>query len=465
MASKRYVVMGAGEVGYHLAESLSREGHSVVVIEPDPGARERVAQSLDVSVVAGNGAHLPVLEAAGAQRADLFMAVSSSDEANLTASALARHLGAQRTVVRVGIAEEVTTYRRHYEDVFGVDHLISTQLLATTQILNHILGHNTLAVEYLAKGKVQLRKVQLDKRSPLTRKSLGLQKMPPGSLVVGFYRGEDLLIPSGEDQAQPGDVALILYKTEVLAQLERLFGSRRRSLGYVVIGGGGATALTVANALVGRARKVKIIEQSRPRAEELAALLPEYEIVCGDVTELSLLRSERVEGAHAFVALTGNDEKNLMACLLAQELGISKVVALVQRSETSLLWKKLGTIDVVSPRRIAYQRIQEYIQQDYSGQVVSLAAGKVQVIERRLEPASPAAGVTLAEMSPPRGLIIGAVARKDRVRGGERVFVPQGKDRLEAGDRVILFVAEEEIPTVRLLFPGATPGRRGQRSR
>jgi len=130
---------------------------------------------------------------------------------------------------------------------------------------------------------------------------------------------------------------------------------------------------------------------------------------------------------------------------------VSRVIALVDRTETSHLWRKLGMMQVVSPRSIASERVREYIESGYNANIVSLKRGAAQVIERRLAPTSPAAGVTLAEMSPPRGLIVGAVAR------GDKVFVPRGKDRLEVGDTVILFVQEEHVPTVHLLFPGREP--------
>lgn len=450
MNGKRYIVMGAGEVGFYLARTLSQEGHNVVVIEPDPDKRERV-EDLDVAVVVGNGAHVPTLEAAQIERCDLFMAVASSDEANLAASLLAKRMGARRTLVRVGVAEDVTTHRRTYEEVFEADLLLSTQVLATTRILNHVLGHNTLAVEYLARGKVQLRRIHVEAGSVLTRHPLREIELPKGSLVVAFFRGSELVIPDGSDRALAGDDALILGKTEVIGRLERMLSSRPRAPGSIVIGGGGATGATVARALIGQVDQVRLVEANRRRAARLAEQFPEIEVLHGDVTEESLFRAERLSEARAFIAVTGNDERNLLASLLAQELGVSRVIAMVDRTDTSLLWRKLGTIDVVSPRRIASERIHDYIQSDYCASIVSLQRGAAMVLERRLAPASPAAGVTLAEISPPRGLIVGAVVR------GEKVFVPRGGDRLEVGDGVILFVHEEHLPTVQLLFPGTQP--------
>jgi trk system potassium uptake protein TrkA len=449
MESQRYVIVGAGEVGFHLARLLSQAGHEVVVVDVDRERCRRIEEELDVAVVRGNGAHVPVLEQAEVGKADLLMAVSSSEEANLVSSLLARRMGARRTVVRVRIAEEVVRHRRLYEECFEVDLLLSTQLLTTVQILNHIRGHNTVAVEYLAAGKVQLRKIRLGAGSLLTQRPLRDIDMPAGSLVVGFFRGDRLVIPSGDDRAEPGDDALLLGKTDTMGRVERVLALSPESVGSVVIAGGGETASTVAQALQSLEVEVKLIERNRRRAFELAERFPSFQVLHGDATDLAFLRAERIASAGAFVALAGQDESNLMASLLAQDLGVPNVVALVERSETLHLWRRLGLLKVVSPRSLAYEQIRDYIEGGYSATLVSLHEGAV-VLERRLAPASPAAGVTLAEMSPPRGVIVGAVVR------GERVFVPRGKDRLEVGDTVILFVSQEELDTVRLLFPGRT---------
>lgn len=448
MKPRRYLVMGVGEVGFHLVKSLSEEGHEVAAIELDPGKVDRVKDHLDASIVIGNGAHRSVLEAVGASRCDLFMAVSSSDEANLVAATLAEHLGAKRSVVRVGSAEDVIRDRKIYEDVLGVDLLLSTQLLTTTRILNKIRGHNTMGVEYLAGGKVQLRKIHLDENSLLVQNPLKEVELPGNSLIVAYFRGDDAIIPDGDTRAKPGDDALVLGKSDVIGPAERMVSQCPEDPGSVVIAGGGATAVSIAQVLQDLDISVKIIESERQRAQYLSQKLPSCEVLLGDATDEALLRAERVERSKTFVALTGHDESNLMACLVAQDLGVPKVLALVQRSETSTLWRRMGLDEVFSPRQLAYERIKEYIESGYSANIVSLKKGHALVMERTLAAASPTAGATLAEISPPRGLIVGAVVR------GEKVFVPRGKDRLQVGDLVILFVRQEEIDTVRLLFPG-----------
>jgi len=445
---QRYVIMGAGTVGFYLAQTLSRQGHELVLIESDSERAAEVEDEIDATVVHGSGSHIAVLEEAGVAACDLFMAVSSHDEVNLAASLLAKHLGAPRTVTRVGIADEVTTHHTTYEKLFLTDMLMSTQLLASTRILNYILGHNTVQVEYLAQNKIQLRRIGLEEDSILVTTALKDLELPGGSLVAAYFSGDELKVPSGEDRAQPGDDALLIGRTEVIQEVESFVSPHSQKPGRVVIAGCGVTGFMVANALVGKVHRITIIEKSRARAQELAEKLPRCSILCGDATDESLLEIEGVAEANTFVAATGNDESNLMASLLAKELGVPEVIAMVDRSTTTHLWKKLGLVHIVSPRTLVHRRIEDYINNGYNANIVSLKRGSAQVFQRQIYNESPTAGVSLAELDPPQGLIVGAVIR------GEKVFVPRGPDRLEVDDRVIIFVEAKEVPLLRLLFPG-----------
>jgi trk/ktr system potassium uptake protein len=448
MKKQRYVVMGTGEVGFHLARSLSQEGHDVVVIDLDPRKLKRVEEELDVSAIQGNGTHIPVLTAAQVDGCDLFLSVSSLDEVNLTAALLAKRLGAQRTVVRLHDADTVISHRRQYEDIFHVDLLLSTSLLTTTRIVDQIRGHDTMAVEYFAGGEVHLHKIHLADNSPLIHSPLRDVDLPAGTLVAALFRGSELLIPSGDDHAQAGDDALLLARREVMQDVERKLAGRPQSLGSVVVAGGGRTGRTVAQALEPFDVQVKIIERSRKRAEDLAGRFPRWHILHGDATDLSLLQSERVDKARFFLALSGQDERNLMASLLAKELQVPRILGIYDRAETVQLCRHLGMPEIFSPRILAYQRIHEYIESGYRSNIASLQGGAAQVIERRLQDVSPVTGASLADIGLPRGVIVGAV-----VRNGD-VFVPQGTDKLEVGDLVILFVRQEELDKVHLLFPG-----------
>lgn len=448
MAEKTYVVMGAGEVGRHLARSLSANGQRVALIDSNPEKQILVDEALDVAFVLGNGSHVPTLEAAGVRECELFVATSSSDEANLAASLLAKRLGAKRTVVRVKTSQDVTKYGRLYETTFDADLLLSTQLLTTTRILNYVLGYNTLEVEYLAGGALQVRRIAIETGSPLAQQPLSKADLPRDSLVLAFISNGEVVVPTGADRAKVGDEALVIGPPAALDLVERRVSQHSRSVDLVVIGGGGATAESVIASLDGHATRIKVIESNRERAEELAALFPHHEIVHGDVTDMSVLSSEGIKNARTFIALTGHDETNLMACLLAQELGARHLTALVQKSETSTLWQKVAVMDVVSPRRIAAERIQQYIDNNFEPHIVSFESGAAEFINRHVYPQSPAAGQTLMDIEVPQGLIVAAILRNGHAT------IPRGRDRLETGDDVILFVRSSEAGMAQLLFPG-----------
>jgi len=436
MPKKTYVVMGAGEVGRHLARSLSANGQRVALIDSNPEKQILVDEALDVAFVLGNGSHVPTLEAAGVSKCELFVATSSSDEANLAASLLAKRLGAKRTVVRVKTSQDVTKYGRLYETTFDADLLLSTQLLTTTRILNYVLGYNTLEVEYLAGGA-------LHAQQPLSKADL-----PRASLVLAFISNGEVVVPSGADRAKVGDEALVIGTPAALDFVERSVSQHSRSVDLLVIGGGGATAESVIASLDGHATRIKVIESNRERAEELAAMFPHHEIVHGDVTDMSVLSSEGIQNARTFIALTGHDETNLMACLLAQELGARHLTALVQKSETSTLWQKVAVMDVVSPRTIAAERIQQYIDNNLEPHIVSFENGAAEFINCHVYPQSPAADQTLMDIEVPQGLIVAAILRNGHAT------IPRGRDRLETGDDVILFVRSSEAGMAQLLFPG-----------
>ena len=445
---RRYVVMGAGEVGLYLAQTLSLDGHSVTLIDTDEGKRAVVEEQLEVAFVRGNGSQVPSLEAAGVGGCDLFVAASSSDEANLAASLLAKRVGAKRTVVRVATAEDITEHGRTYEETFAADLMLSTQLLTTTRIVNMVLGYNTLDIEYLAQGRLQVRKTHVDAGSILQTKRLSEVELPGNGLVLAFMSPERLRVPTGEDRARPGDDALIFAGAEYIDELERRINGHATEIGTVVIAGGGSTAREVASRLAPHVGRLKIVERDRGRAEQLAADHPRYEIVHGDVTDASILIEEGIGNAAYFIALTGHDETNLMACLLAQEHGARRIIALVDRSDTSTLWRKVGLLDVVSPRMVAAAQITEYIDNGYQRSIMSVEGGTARFVQRMVVAESPAAGVRLADIQVPRGLIVAAILR------GDEAIVPRGGDDLRVGDDVILFVHQSELSTVHLVFPG-----------
>ncbi len=440
--------MGAGEVGHLVAETLSQENHDVIVIDLDPEKR-RIEDELDVRFIAGSGSHLQILRQADVGSCDLFIAASSSEDANLSASLLAKELGAKRTAVRVETTEDLTTHRNVYEKLFQADLLLSPQIQATNRVLNYVLGHNTQEVDYLARGRIQLRKIEVQSDSQLARRSLRDVDLPHGCRLVGYVDSTGgLRAPHPDERAQVGTEAIVVLTGDAIRRTEKLFASSLDMPGTVVIAGATSTGITIARALSGQAKHIKLIERDRRRARHVASAHHWLEVLHGDATDLALLRSENIGNAHAFIGATGNDETNLMAGLEAQELGVDHIVVLVDRSETSRLWERIGDITPISARQLAAKRIADYVAHGYQPNLVSLDEGGIQVKMRHIYPESAVAGATLAQIDPPQGVIVGAVVR------GEKVFLPQAHDAIEAGDEVLLFVHPSELKTLKLFFPG-----------
>lgn len=448
MDEKNLIVMGAGEVGRHLARTLSSEGHSVTLIDNDPEKQRQVEDQLDAAFVFGNGAQIPTLEAANAADCDVFVAASSSDEANLAASLLAKQLGAHRSVVRVQNSEDVTHYGRLYERTFCADLLLSTQLLTTTQVVNHVLGHNTLEVEYLASGALQVHRTAVESGSILAQRSLAELDLPADCLVLAYVNEGQVRVPTGNDRANVGEEALIIGTPRAIEEMERRISLHSRRRPRVVIAGGGTTAEAVMRALTNHTARIQVIERDRETAEQLAARFPQHDVLHADATDASALAAEGAGATDSFVALTNDDQTNLMACLLAQELGAKQLTALVRKSETSSLWQRMAVVDVVSPRTVAADRIRSYIENHYEPHIVSFENGAAQFVQRRVHPQSPVVDARLDEIEVPRGLIVAAILRDGAAT------IPSGQDALRVGDDVVLFIQESELGMAQLLFPG-----------
>ena len=272
MTGNRFTVMGAGEVGYLLAQMLSREGHDVTVIDIDDEKRARIE---DLTFVTGSGTHAEVLERSNTEGCDLFIAASSSEEANLSAGLLAKELGATRSCVRLSTIEDLTVYRRLYEQLFRVDLLLSPQILATNVVMNHVLGHNTWDVEHLARGQIQLRRIHVQESSPLVGTALKDVRMPRQTRIVGFIDADDHLQPVGpESMAKARTEALVVCATHSIRAVEELFAAKLAKPKTAVVAGGSATGLTVARNLASQVGHVKLIERDRRRGQAPGLQVP-----------------------------------------------------------------------------------------------------------------------------------------------------------------------------------------------
>ena len=439
-------MIGAGEVGSHLARFLTKEAHGVTIVDREARSLRRVARVSDVQTVVGHGASYPTLDKAGAASADLVVAVTNSDELNMVACTVAKRLGARRTVVRVHAAQDVQDNQFLYKDILGFDLIISPEEMAALEILRVCRGQNAMPVENLAGGRLQMRRLEILEDSPAAGKSFKDLKMVSTVRATGVLRGTDIVIPRGDHELQPGDYVMLMGMPEGLDKAEKALGGRRDLPKRVLISGGGPIALLVARDLGALGVKVRIIEPEKDEAERLSKELEGAEVVHGAGTDMELLNQEGVHKTGYFISLTPNDEVNLLACQLASNLGASKTIAMVNRSDYASLVARLGVDRAVSPRKLVARRIAQYVRGASQGSIAQIHHGAAEVLDRTVPENWKYLGQKLSGIPFPRESVIGGIIR------GEEAIVPGGDTVAEVGDHMIVFMKREVLDDVGEVF-------------
>lgn len=440
------LVIGAGEVGSHLARFLTKEAHGVTLVDVDAKALRRAARVTDVQTVEGHGSSYPTLDRAGAKKADLVVAVTSNDELNMVACTVAKRLGAKRTVVRVHAAEDLSDNQFLFKDILGFDLIISPEEMAALEILRVCRGQNAMPVENFAGGRLQMRRLEILDDSPSAGKSFKQLKMPSSVRATGVLRGTEVSIPRGDFVLESRDYVMLLGMPEGLDKAEKLLGGRRDLPKRVLISGGGPIALLVARDLGALGVKVRIIEPNKEAAEKLSRDLEGAEVVHGAGTDMEILNQEGVHRAGFFISLTPNDEVNLLACQLAKSLGAEKAIAMVNRSDYAALVARLGVDHAVSPRRLVARRIAQYVRGASEGSITQIHHGAAEVLDRSVTEGWKYAGRPLMEIPFPQASVVGGIIR------GEEVVIPDGATAPEEGDHMIVFAKREVLDELDRLF-------------
>ncbi|MFO8057259.1 MAG: Trk system potassium transporter TrkA [bacterium] len=444
----KILIIGAGEVGHHLARVLSAENHQITMVDLDSARLARLEDQLDIKGVAGHGASASVLERAGGWGADIVLAVTNSDETNMLASYFAKVQGAKRTIVRIRQGDFLAYHRYFYRNVLGVDSILVPNELCAQEIIELVRARQAVAVENFAEGRVQMRQVQVTDKSAWANQKLARIKMPPQTLVTAIVRGREILIPNGDSRIMPEDELLVIGKTNQMDQLDKYATRRKFEPRLVIIVGGGELGFSVAQYLEETEIRVKLIEENRGRAEYLSGELDDVVVVHGDGTDAALLREIGADHADVFISSSGIDEKNLMSCQLAKNMGAKKAIALVKKPDYVTIYQQLGVDAAISPRLLVAQSILRYVR---SGAIASLAVigeGKAEVIQMRASDDSKIASAPLTKVGFPRGAIISAVSRN-----GE-VFIPDGDSRIKPGDDCIIFTFVQTLPQLEKFFSG-----------
>lgn len=442
----RIVVLGSGTVGTSIAEMLCQHRHSVTVVDKDPAATQRANDELDVRAITGSAAQSSVLFQAGVAGVDLCLAVTGDDEANMVAASVAKAMGARRTVARVysPVFRDLSTfdYQRHFQ----IDRLLSLEHLSAMELAREIRHPGSIAVENFARGELEMQEVAISEKTRAVGVPLKDLRFPKGVRIGSIYRHEKLSIARADDVIAVGDrISLIGTRDDIDEVKERFEIEPPQKLG-VVIAGGGETGYHLAHALEGRRCGVVLIEANRERCEFLAAHLSQTTVVNADAQRRATLDEERVGSADVFVACTGDDEDNIMACIEAKELGAATILAVVSRPDYANVVGKLGIDQAVSPRIVVAKQVLGFLN---TGPVISRmplsSGGDIDVLEIEVLQDAPATEHVLANVEFPSACLIAAVIHENFVK------VPGADDRLRPGDTVVALVQDAAVEdTVRL---------------
>ena len=441
----RVIVIGAGKVGFYIARQLVNESHEVVLLDVNPEALVPAQELLDVMTLEGNGAAPRILHEAGVEDADMVIAVTTQDEVNILACLAAKYYGVATTVARVRNPDYTMASRALIHNQLGIDLIIHPERLAALEIVKLLKTPTATEVGYFADGKVQLLGFRCDvPGSNLEGKSLqelGLSN----SLVVAVGRGDDILIPRGNTRLERGDHIYLMGRTGNFQRNPLMTGRIPSQISTLTVVGGGETGYRVCQILSdhpGLGLSLKLIEEDAARASWLAENLPHTLVIHGDGTKVDLLKGEHVKNSDALVATTGKDETNVMAALVAKDLGVKETIVKLEREEYGPLTEAIGVHATVIPRLLTASTILRLLQKGKVLDVAFIKQGKAEVIEAMVPAGAPVTELALKDLDFPEGALVAMVVR------GKEVLIPFGETQVLAGDRVLVFSVKRAVPQV-----------------
>jgi trk system potassium uptake protein TrkA len=452
----KIIILGAGQVGSTVADSLVSEKNDITVVDTNPERLKALQDLFDLRTVHGSGAQPATLDRAGAEDADLLIAVTQSDEVNLTACKIAHRLFNTPTrIARIRAADFQNHPELLAEDCFAVTHAICPEQIVTETIGRLIDFPEALQMQHFADGRVSLVAVRAFEGGPLVKHPLRdlRQHMPNVEVSIpAIFRNNRPLQPEPETIVRPGDEVFCLAATahvrQVMCELRRQDQPIRR----VMIAGGGNIGLRLAQ-MIETDHEVKLVEFHKARAQQLAAELRRTLVLHGDATDEDLLGDEQIDEMDMFLALTNDDEANIMSALLAKRMGARKTIAIVNRRSYADLMQG-GQIDVaISPAQITIGSLLEFVRRGDVVAVHSLRRGKAEALEIVAHGdarSSRVVGRRIDAVAMPTGASIAALVR------GTQVLIARPETVIEANDHLIIFVTNKKtIPKVEKLFaPG-----------
>jgi trk system potassium uptake protein TrkA len=450
----KVIVCGAGQVGFNIARYLAGENADVTVVDRSPELIQKISDSLDVRGIVGFASYPDVLESAGAEDADMVVAVTYSDEVNMVACQICHSIFEVPT--KIARVRNQSYMDPQWSELFSrdnmpIDHIISPEIEVAQAISRRLEIPGAFDVIPLAEGRVSLIGVHCTEDTPILNTPLRqLTGMFPDLhiVIVGIQRDRRGIVPTGDDMLLTGDDVYFVAETSHVNRAMAAFGHEEREARRIAIIGGGNIGLNLAQRIERSSPHVglKIIEVTKERAELVAQTLERAVVIHGSALDTDILEEANVKAAEAVVAVSNDDEVNILGSLLAKRHGCRRAVTLVNKTSYGPLVGSLGIDTVVSPRAITVSTILQYVRRGRIRSVHSLSEGFGELIEAEALETSNLVGVPIRDARLPEGVLIGAIVR------GKQVVTPRGSTVVRAGDRVILFAASSAVKKVERMF-------------
>jgi len=442
----KVLIVGAGEVGFHIASHLARENKDVVIIDNDPAAIRHVSDNIDVKVVNGPGSSPVILEESGIKEAEILLAVTNSDEINLVACLVSNLISpSTKKIARIRHADYDKYNETFREHAPHIDTLINPEVEVVKTIDRLLKVPCAAEVEEFSDGRVKFVGIHLDKSAQLVGVRLSdiyavTGKQSP--LISAVVRDEELIIPRGNHRLKAGDLIYFISEKDRLIESLSIFDKHVEPIDRVMIIGGGSIGFRLATLLEKDSVYTKIIEKNSDRCTELAEKLNKAVVLHGDGSDQELLRAENVRNMDVVVTLTNDEETNILTSLLAKRMGAPKIITKISKFSYFPLMSMIGLEQVVSPRLSAINTIIQHIRRGKVLSTKSIKDEQAEIMEAVALETSDIVGKPIKEISIPEGALVTGIIRNDTV------IIPTGQSVIEPGDRIIIFAKRQAIPKI-----------------
>jgi trk system potassium uptake protein TrkA len=442
----KIVIVGAGEVGFHIASRLALENKDVVVIDFNPEALTRLSESIDVQTITGSGSSPAILEAAGIREAEIMLAVTDSDEVNLVACLMADTLSpTTKKLARLRGADFDRYHDIFKENAPHIDTVINPDIEVVRTIERLMSVPGAVDVGEFADGRIKFVGVYLEPGSRLAGVRLAdlpsvLKEDRP--LIAAIVRDDQLIIPKGDNHLRDGDLVYFISEEKSLFKHLSIFDKHATPVKRVLIVGGGRIGYRLAKQLEDKSIACKVIEKRASQCDFLAEHLNRTVVLRGDGSDQSLLVEENIHDTDLVVTLTGDEETNILTSLLAKRLGAKKTITQINKFSYFSLMSTIGIEQVVSPRLSAINSILQHIRRGKVLSAISIKGEEGEVMEALALPTSGIVSKPLKKITFPKGSMVAGIIRQ------ETIIIPSGDSVIEPDDRIIIFATREAIPGV-----------------